>query len=262
MTTETGAFSRKDFRRAKGGNLMKTLMQDVRYGVRILSKSPGFGVIAILTLALGIGANTALFSLVSGVLLNPLAYPEPNQIVTLASRNPRFHESSISYLNFLDWQKQNHAFSSAAVYKPASFNSTGRGDAERLSGTLVSADFFPILGVNPVAGRLFTADDDKLAAPEVILSAGFWQRKFGSSRDVVGKTLTLDGTDCTVIGVLPTNFYFDGWNFRLGDVYAAIGASKNAMLRKREIHPGIFGIGRLKAGVTLSRAQADMDGVA
>lgn len=247
---------------------MNTVMQDVRYAVRILAKAPGFAAIAILTLALGIGANTALFSVVNGVLLNPLPFPHPEQIVTLAGKTSDFPESSISYPNFIDWVRLNHTFSSLAAYRQTNFNLTGQGDAQRVSAMEVSATFFSLLGVNPVLGNNFSPEQDTLdAAPAVILSGGFWKTKFGSSPDVIGKSLNLNGTDYTIVGVLPDNFYFccGRINFRsapMSDLYVPIGASNFPWLRDRRIDPGIRGVGRMKEGVSLAQARADMDGVA
>src|SRR5579864_899051 len=244
---------------------MRTLWQDLKYGVRILGKNPGFAAIAILTLALGIGANTALFSVVNGVLLNPLPYLHPNQLVEIAEKNETFSESSISYPNFLDWVQQNHSFESLAAYRQNDFSLTGIGEPERVKAMQVSASFFPLLGVNPAIDRNFTPGEDRRgAAPVVILSEGFWRTKFGGSPDILGKMLTLDGVGYTIIGVIPSNFYFccQATNFRLGDVYLPIGAWTNKFFYRRDDHMGIIAVGRLKPGVTFAQARADMDGVA
>ncbi|HYL65279.1 MAG TPA: ABC transporter permease [Candidatus Methylomirabilis sp.] len=244
---------------------LEQLWQDLRYALRMLRKSPGFAVIAILTLALGIGANTSLFSVVNGVLLNPLPYPYANQVAIVVNWFPGYGEGSISYPDFLDWVRLNHTFSSLAAYRQTSFNLTGQGDAERVSAMELSASFFPLLGVNPVIGRDFSSAEDQLGGPPaVILSGGFWKTKFGSSSDIIGKTLNLDGTDYTVVGVIPENFYFccETIEFRLSDVYLPIGASKDPWMRDRRITPGIRAVGRVKQGVTLAQAGADMDGVA
>lgn len=244
---------------------LEQLWQDIRYALRMLCKSPGFAAIATLTLALGIGANTSLFSVVNGVLLNPLPYPYSNQVVTAANWFPGFGEGSISYPDFLDWARLNHTFSSLAAYRQSSFNLTGQGDAERVSAMEISASFFPLLSVNPIIGRDFSSAEDQLGGPPaVILSGGFWKTKFGSSSDILGKALSLDGTDYTVVGVIPENFYFccENIDFRLSDVYVPIGVSKDPWMRDRRITPGIRAVGRMKQGVTLSQARADMDGVA
>jgi putative ABC transport system permease protein len=245
---------------------MNSMWMDVRYAVRMLAKSPGFAAIAVLTLALGIGANTALFSVVNGVLLNPLPYPHPNRVVTVDSTTADFGESSISYPDFLDWARDNHSLSSLAAYRSfKSFNLLGQGKPERLSAVEISSTFFPTLGVSPILGRNFTPAEDQLnGPPAAVLSAGLWKSKFASSPDILGKTLDLDGTDYTVVGVLPANFYFccASMNFRPGDIYVPLGADKNPWMQDRKIHPGIYAVGRIQQSVTLSRARADMARVA
>src|SRR5208282_6804309 len=186
---------------------MTAIIQDLKFAARMLAKSPAFTAVAILTLALAIGANTALFSIVNGVLLNPLPYPQPDQLVTLHESKPNFNTGSISYPNFLDWQKDNHTLSSMAVSRAYSFSLTGLGPAEQAQAQLVTSDFFPILGVKPAAGRACAPADDQIgAAPVALISAGFWKRKFGSAPDVVGKSLTLDGMQYTIVGVIPADF--------------------------------------------------------
>jgi predicted permease len=254
----------EDVRSAWGLNQLETFLQDIRYAFRMLRKSPGFTAVAVLTLALGIGANTALFSVVNGVLLNPLPYPQPNQVVSVANWFPGVGDSPMSYLNFLDWARMNRTFSSLAAYRQTSFNLTGQGDTEHVSAMEVSASFFPLLGVNPVLGRnLSSAEDQFDGAPAVLLSGGFWKTKFGSSQDIIGKTLELDGTDYTVVGVIPENFYFccSSTGFRLSNVYVPIGASKDPWVRNRRITPGIWALGRMKPGVQLAQARADMGNV-
>lgn len=241
---------------------MTTLLQDLRYAVRILIKSPAFAIIAIFTLALGIGANTALFSIINGVLLNPLPYPHPNQVVTIGSKAYGFAEASISYPDFHDWVRDNHTFASLAAYVRTNFDLVGQGEPQRVSAMEVSSTFFPLLGVSPIIGRNFSPNEDvPNGPPAVILSGSLWRTKFGSSPKIVGKALNLDGKDYTVVGVLPQNFYFccSSFNFRLSDVYVPIGADTNPWMRDRKLHPGIRGVGRMKQGVTLEHARADMD---
>ena len=244
---------------------MNSLWMDIRYAARVLAKNPGFTLIAVLTLALGIGANTALFSVVNGVLLNPLPYPNPNRLVAVAEKFPPFPEASIAYPNFLDWVRMNHTFESLAAYRHTNFNLAGFGEAQRLNTVELSASFFPMLGVKPVIGRDFTAKDDQQgAAPVVMLSERFWKNKFGTSADVLGKMLMMDGTGYRVIGVVPENFYFccESMNFELGDVYVPIGSQDAQWVTQRRAHPGTRAIGRLKDGVTVAQARADMDDVA
>src|SRR5216683_518198 len=243
---------------------METLWQDVRYSLRVLGKNPSFAAIAILTLALGIGTNTALFSVVNGVLLRPLPYPQPDRIVAISEKTASFERSSISYPNFLDWQRANSTFSSIAAYRSDDFSMTGSGEPERVRIGMVSAGFFEILGVTPARGRLFTPEEDRLGtAPVAILSAGLWQRKFASAPDIVGKRITMNGVAYTVIGVLPANFYFQGANYdRAKDVFIPVGQFTDPSFQERDVHEGTRAIGRLRPGVTLTAAHADMDQIA
>ena len=241
---------------------MRILLEDLRYGFRILRKSPGFTIVAVLTMALGIGANTALFSVVNGVLLNPLPYPQPEQLVTLHESKPNFERGSVSFPNFLDWQKDNHTFSALAIGRSYGFNLTGLGDAEQVTGELVSGDFFRLLGVKPVIGRSFTSEEDQLGrAPSALISAAFWQRKFSSSPDVLGKAITLDGKDYAIVGVIPASFNLAMPGFRPSDLYVPIVHWSNPWLLKRSAGLGIHGIGRLKPGIPIEQARADMDRV-
>ncbi len=243
---------------------METLWQDVRYSLRVLGKNPSFAAIAILTLALGIGTNTALFSVVNGVLLRPLPYPQPDRIVAISEKTASFERSSISYPNFLDWQRANSTFSSIAAYRSDDFSMTGSGEPERVRIGMVSAGFFEILGVTPARGRLFTPQEDRLGtAPVAILSAGLWQRKFGSAPDIVGKRITMNGVAYTVVGVLPANFYFQDANYdRAKNVFIPVGQFTDPSFQERDVHEGTRAIGRLRPGVTLTAAHADMDQIA
>ncbi len=242
---------------------METLIQDLKYAVRMLIKSPSFTIIATLTLALGIGANTALFSVVNGVLLRPLPYSQPDRLVVLSEKTANFESSSISYPNFLDWQGSNSAFASIAAYRSDDFSITGSGEAERVRVGMISAGFFEVLGVSPVRGRLFSTQEDRLGgAPVVLISAGLWQRKFGSARDIIGKTITMNGDGYTVIGIVPARFQLESTNFGIKDVFVPIGQNKDPLFYDRDVHEGMRALGRLKPGVTLPAAQADMDQVA
>jgi hypothetical protein len=168
------------------------LLQDIRFAVRVLLKSRTFSIIAILTLALGIGANTALFSVVNGVLLNPLAYPHSSQLVAINEKNAGMAQAPISYLNFLDWEGQTQTLSSMAMYRHEDYNFTGKGPAERVTGSMVTAGFFSTLGVAPMLGRDFRREEDVIGgAPVVVLGGGFWKRRFGASPDAIGKAIEL-----------------------------------------------------------------------
>ena len=239
---------------------MRTLWQDLRYALRMLGISPGFAATAILTLAVGIGANTALFSVVNGVLLNPLPYPQSAQLVTVYAKTSGVDKGPLTYLNFLDWQRDSHTLSSMALYRNQDYNFTGAGEAERLSGFMISAGFFSTLDVNPELGRTFRPDDDQLgAAPVVILSGGLWKRRFGSSPDILNKAILLNGASYTVVGVVPASFSFYGYD---RDVYTPIGQWSDPSFRDRRISVSAHALGRLKADVRLPEAQADMDGIA
>jgi predicted permease len=241
---------------------LEEFLQDLRHGARSLRKNPGFTAIAILTLALGIGANTSLFSVVNGVLLNPLPYLHSEQLITLHESKPNFKNGSVSYPNFLDWQKDNHTFSAMAVTRRYTFSLTGLGEAEQVRARFVSSDFFSVIGVNPVVGRAFARGEDKIgAAPIALISAGFWNRKFGGSPDVLGKTLNLDGKAYTIVGVIPAGFDLLLQSVRTPEVYVPIGQWSNSLLTQRGAGLGIHGIGRLKPGITIEQAAADMDGV-
>ena len=249
-------------REQRSGFWLETLFSDVRYGVRMMMRSPGFTIVAILTLALGIGANTAIFSVVNGVLLNPLPFPQPEQLVSLSESKPNFVTGSISYPNFRDWQRNNHTFSSMAISRPISFSLTGSGEAEQLQAELLSSDYFSLLGVKPVLGRMFAPGEDEVgAAPIVLISAGLWKRKFGSSPEVLGRTIRLDGSGFTIVGVIPADFDLSTRSFRNSEVYVPIGQWKNNFLLNRGAGLGIHGIGRLKPSVSIEQARADMDEV-
>ena len=241
---------------------MSTLFQDLRYAVRTFVRAPGFTLVAILTLALGIGANTALFSVVNGVLLNPLPYSHPDRLVGIHESKPNFATGSISYPNFLDWHHDNHVFASMAVYRSFPFILTGLGDAERVSGELISSDLFKLLDVRPLVGRTFEPGEDAIgAAPVVLISEGLWQRKLDAAPDVIGRTLRLGDRGYTIVGIIPSTFTLSVGNLRPSDVYVPIGQWDNPFLKNRSAGLGIHGIGRLKPGVTLAQAQADMQTV-
>jgi predicted permease len=238
---------------------MRTFLQDVRYGLRMLLKNPGFAAVAILTLALGIGANTALFSIVNGVLLNPLPFPNPDELYAVYTKTTTFEQSSISYPNFLDWRKQNHSFAVLGAFRSDEFNMTGSGEPERLHGHMISSEFFPALGLTTIVGRDFRPEEDHAGAgPVAILGDGLWKRKFGSSPEVVGKNVTLNGKSYTIVGV--TRGLLPG--ISPSDVYVPLGQWTDPTFLDRRISMGLNSIGRLKPGVSLAQARKDMDSVA
>ena len=190
---------------------MTILARDLVYATRMLLRSPAFATTAVLALTLGIGGSTVLFSVVNGVLLNPLAYPSSGELMAISETRPGDPHSPIEYPNFLDWQRETRTFASLATYRNQDYNVSGRAEAQRLSGYMVSADFFSALAVPPVLGRTFLPDDDVPgAAPVVILGGGYWQREFGGSASAIGKSLTLNGTSYLIIGVIPAAFTFYG----------------------------------------------------
>jgi predicted permease len=241
---------------------MEALWKDIQYGVRMLLRSPSFTIVAIVTLALGIGANTALFSLVNGILLEPLRFPQADQLVTLYQHKPQFEYASISYPNFQDWQRDNQTLQSMAGFRPDNFSLTGLGEPQRIDGMMVSANFFPTLGVSPVLGNDFDPKQDVAGGkPEVMLSAGMWKTKFGSAPDLIGKPLTLNGTDYTIVGVVPASFHLYMQNFRTADIYVLIGQWNDVIFHQRDVGMGMNAVARLKPGVTLEQARADMEHV-
>ncbi|MGH7669595.1 MAG: ABC transporter permease [Gemmatimonadaceae bacterium] len=239
---------------------MQHLMQDLRHALRAVRKSPGFAATAVLTLALSIGANTALFSVVSGVLLNPLPYPGAGHLAALYQVAPGYDRASMSYPNFLDWQRASRTFASMAIFRGQDYNFSVSAQTQRVSGSMVSADYFRTLGQTPVVGRDFTPTDDRPGgAPVVILGGGFWERAFGSSRSVVGTTVRLNDVPYTVIGVMPAAFTFRGVQ---QDVYVPIGQWTDRSFLDRGTEVSTHAVGRLKTGVTFAQATADMDAVA
>jgi predicted permease len=254
---------KEECRDVGAARFIETLIQDIRYGLRQLRRNPGFTAVAVITLALGISANTAIFSIFNGVLLNPLPYVEPGRLVALYSKTAESSREAISYPNFLDWVRDNRSFSSLAAYRPYDYDLTGTGEPERVPAEMISADFFSTLGVKPVIGRLFGPEDNRLgAAPVVLISSGLWSRKFGSSQEVLGRELTLNGVGYTVVGVIPSTFYYIGGNFHRSDVYVPIGQCDDPEFRDRRTSMGMDAVGRLEPGITLAQARAHMGALA
>ncbi|HET9710946.1 MAG TPA: ABC transporter permease, partial [Pyrinomonadaceae bacterium] len=236
------------------------MIKDISYAFRALARRPGFTAVAVITLALGIGANTAIFSVVYGVLLRPLDYPQPERLVALREANAlKQPDAQIAPGNLLEWQRQNTVFSDLAAYRTVSYNLTGDGDPERLLAGRVSARLFKTLGVQPIAGRDFLAEEDQSGHEKVvIIGAGFWQRRFGSDAGVVGGSLKLSGEDFTVIGVMPAGFRLPDQKER--ELWTPIAFKEN----ERNLHHARYteAIARLKPGVTLDQAQAEMSAIA
>ncbi|HEX6717953.1 MAG TPA: ABC transporter permease [Pyrinomonadaceae bacterium] len=240
--------------------MASTLWQDIRYGGRMLLKNPGVTIIVIIALALGIGANTAIFSVVNAVLLRPLPYQESDRLVFLNEKSPVLDEMSISYPNFTDWRAHNQTFEKMAVSNRASYNLTGAGEAERIITGQVSADLFSVLRVNALHGRVFTNDEDKPGGtPVVVLSYGLWQRRFGGQTSILNQPITLNGKSYTVIGVMPESYAYPS---RV-EMWVPVGQlSDQPGWQSRGNHPGLYGVARLKPGTTFEQADADMNNIA
>jgi putative ABC transport system permease protein len=239
---------------------MRTLLQDLRYGLRVLTKNAGFAAVAILTLALGIGANTAIFTVVNGVLLRPLPFSDPSRIVLVLEQNAHFPGIiSTSYENYEDWRDQSHSFESMQASCAANLTLTGTGEPERLAARRMTAGIFPLLGVTPVAGRSFLPEEDRAeGSPVVLISYALWQRRFGGSRDWIGKTIELDSQPYTLVGVLPPGFLF----LQPADVFVPFEPWAKTLPDDRDWHPGIIPIARLKQGVTIDQARAELKTIA
>jgi putative ABC transport system permease protein len=245
-------------REVRQGRLLEDLWQDARYALRSLRKHPGFTAIAIFTLALGIGANTAIFSVINAVLLRPLPYEDADRLVVL-TETVADRPIGVSYPNFVDWRNQSTMFENvAAVRNRESFNLTGNGDSERLQGRLVSANFLSTLGVKPIRGRDFAPEDDRPgAAPVVMLSYALWQRRFGGDEKIIGQQLTLNRESFTVIGVTPANLEYG----QETDLTVPIGLSTERF-SPRGRDPGIETVARVKQGVSTETANAELNTIA
>jgi putative ABC transport system permease protein len=241
---------------------MNPLLQDIRFALRMLAKSPGFAAVAVLTLALGIGANTAIFSVVNTVLLRPLPYPHADRLVFLGEWSQQIPGMSISMQDFDDWRARQTVFSGMAPYRPEDVTLTGQGQPERLQERQITAEFFPTMEVRPILGRPLEPADDKVgAAPVVLLSDSFWTRKFGRDPNVLGRQLTLDGEAFTIIGVLPSSHFHESW--RSFDVFTSLWRLEDQLggVKHRGDHPGIYAYARMKPGVTVEEAHAQLAGI-
>lgn len=252
---------REEIYRMNSVTFLESLIQDVRCGVRMLRKNAGFSLIAILTLALGIGANTAIFSVVYGVLLEPLPYHDPARLILLNETTPRVGMVSVSDPNFLDWRSQSHTFSQMAAVHEVDFNLSGISQPESIGGEAVSPNFLSLLGVRPFLGRDFDASEEKSGtAPVVMLGYSLWQSHFGSDASVVGRTVLFDGRSFTIIGVLPPNFR---WIERL-QFLEPIGTwlATNPEAAERADRGDMVVVGRLAPATSLAAARSEMEGIA
>src|SRR5262245_59497186 len=256
-------------REMRGIRLIDTLFQDLRFGVRMLLKHKGFTVVAALTLALGIGATTAIFSVVYAVLLRPLPFKEPAALVMVWERDPKqgYEGNMTTAGTFLDWQEQNESFAEMAGFESTrGFAITGAPEAERVTGAIVSVNLFSMLGVAPMIGRQFTAEEGMTGRNQVVmLSHSLWQRRFGADTQIAGKTITLDGRPYTVVGVMPPGFRFPGATGVLFRFFvnqpAEVWAPKvlDGSARDQRRSHSWQALARLKPGVTVGQATSGMD---
>src|SRR3954464_4446823 len=233
------------------------MIADIRYAIRMLAKSPAFTFIAVLTLGLAIGANTAIFSVVNAVLLRPLPYPHAQQLVRVFGTQPTLDEAPSSPANFLEWRTENQVFERIATWVGQGFNLTGTDKPERVIGARVSGDLFQLLGVQPVLGRDFTAEEDRDGGERVvILSYEFWQRRFAGDPNAIRQTITLSDQTYTIVGVMPRGFAFPSTRAQIWTPIAF-----NAAERATRDTNYIDVVARLKPGVSLEQAQANMTAV-
>jgi putative ABC transport system permease protein len=252
---------------------MNTLWQDLRYGVRMLLRKPGFTLVAIITVSLGIGANTAIFSVVNAVMLRPLPFQEPDRLAMLWTDDLKrsLHEQATSYLTFTDWRTQSQTFADMAIFSSNPLVLTGGDEPERVKGEFVSANLFPLLGVEPVLGQTFSPDEEKRGEHVVVLSYGLWQRRFGGASDVLGKKLEIDGDQNSwkdgpraprIIGVMPAGFYFPDKETQLWEPATVYWRWKRELQSDGRFRNRRWGVvGRLKPNATNSEAQAEMSDI-
>src|SRR5258707_169436 len=248
-------------RSAIGNNEMETLLKDISYGVRTLIKSPGFTVVAVLALTLGIGANTAIFSVVNSVLLRPLPYRDPSRLMQLweASVSRGRTEMPASYPNFADWRDQNHVFEQVVAYSDWSFNLIGSGEPERIRSAMVSPAFFSVLGINPIRGRIFlSGEDEKGKDLVVVISENLWQRRFNSDPGIVGRSINLDDKSFTVVGVISREVQAPLMPNEI-ELWAPVSHGFGSDNRYGHY---LSVIARLKPDTTQQQAQAEMDTIA
>ena len=249
--------SRDNWSNNSGGKV-RTLIQDLRFGFRMMLNKPGVTIVILLALGIGIGINSAIFSVVNGVLIRPLPFKSPERTMFISESNRQIPEMAVSYPNFLDWREQARTFDQFSAFQESSYVLTGTTEPERLSARDVSAGFFTVLGVTPLLGRNFSLDEDQPGSGRtVILSYGLWQRRFGGATDILGQSLKLSNETYTVIGVLPAEFE---WEAPV-DIFVPIGL-KAKDLMDRGKHPGIYVLGLLKPDVTEEQARRDLIAIA
>ena len=249
--------TKEAYRDRRGFPILDSLARDVRYGLRMLRRHPGFTVVAVLTMALGIGANTAIFSVVNAVLLHSFPYKDPNQLVLLAEKRRGMSLLALSYPDFVDLHSQNHVLESVGAVRRWNPNLSGGGEPSRLQAAMITAEIFPTLGIAPLVGRSFVAEEDRPGAERVVvLSYNFWQHRYGGDVSILGQLLILDQQPYTIVGVMPQRFEF--WS---ADVWAPMGLI-SAEINRRDLHPGIFAIGRIRPGATIADVRTDLGSIA
>ena len=248
----------------RGLPVVEAGLRDVRFAIRALWHAPGFSSVAILTLGLGIGVNTAMFSVFDAVLVRPMPFPNSERLASLYVTSRNSSKGSVSYPNLLDWQQQAHTFEGIAGFRFDEFTYSSAGSPEMWSGGMVSANYFSTLGVSPVAGRGFLPGEDRLGgAPVVVIGEGIWRRFFGAYTSVVGRRITVDGVPRVVVGVFPAHAGIVGIDRQLhGDVFLPIGQYDDPLFRRRAVNDGTLAIGRLAHTATMSQARAEMDSIA
>jgi putative ABC transport system permease protein len=247
----------EESREARGVSAIVNLLADLRYGLRLMRRAPGFSSAVVLTVALGIGATTAMFSVVYGIVLRPLPFPEPDRLVNLWSSAPRrgLTRAFVAMANVYDWKARNHVFEDiAALRAVANFNLTGVGEPERLNGSRVSANLFPVLGATPLIGRVFTEEEDEIGRERVaILTYPLWVRRFGADPGIVGRTIALNGEPHTVVGVMRADFAFPTRDYQ---IYTPLTFDPEELLTRQNY--SYLAVARLKHGVTIEQAKAEL----
>ena len=248
---------KESYRDRRGLPVFDSMLRDLRYASRMLSRSPGFSAVAVLTLALGIGANTAIFSMLEGVVLSPLPYREAERLVAVYNSAPQTPFRSPSAPDFQDWRRNARSFERMVGLRWKGSDLTDPGPPEHILERAISSGFFSMLGLNLSLGREFSSEEDRLGGdPVVIISNRLWKDRFGGSRDVLGRSVTLDGNDRTIVGVLPSGFEFEGRGE--GDVYTPFWQGNPVNMTDRAVRPGMLCVARLKPGVTIDQAKSEM----
>src|ERR1017187_5038696 len=250
--------AKEECRDERGTQFLDQTWQDIRFGARMLRKNPGFTAVAVLTLALGIGANTAIFSVVEGVVLAPLPYAQPDRLVTVWESNYHSPKFSASHPDFQDWQRNAQSFQQMAAFTAQDYDLSAPGTPEHLDGKLISADFFSTLGAKLALGREFSSNEDRQGgAPSVIISDRLWRNRFSANPAALGRNITLNGVDYSIVGILPSDFQFINGH---PDVFTPLGQGPPTLVNDRTVH-ALEAIARLKPGVTTAQAQIEMSAV-